>query len=76
MGATGQQKGEELETQGQRAGEVRWEGPALAGEQEGLKLPCFGWEAGQYTQRTACGIFGTAPHLPCSPQASRPSSQL
>lgn len=46
---------------------MRWEGPARAGEQEGLKLPCFGWEAGRYTQGTACGIFGTAPRFPCSP---------
>ena len=56
--------------------QVRRAGPALAGQQEGLEPPCFGWQAGQHTQGTACGIFGIAPHFPCSPQASRSSPQL
>lgn len=30
--------------------QVRRAGPALAGQQEGLEPPCFGWEAGQHTQ--------------------------
>lgn len=56
--------------------QVRRAGPALAGQQEGLEPPCFGWQAGQHMQGTPCGIFGTAPHFPCSPQASRSCPQL